>query len=205
MTGQIPPYLLIDILRNLDTRDLLRTESVSRTFHQELTTRAPLRRILFTLPPCPPPATGVPSKTTYDLHPIFRLVDYIPDTTPLCPRVILRDSGKQVSRYPVCLNFACSPACRRVEIELCGAVLVVEDPEGVNVMGILRGLDELMEERHMNGRLGWDHVQFPFAGFRTPPTQGTGPPRLIPEFHNLPEITRQLSHGKTVASSLTTF
>ncbi|RPA93449.1 hypothetical protein L873DRAFT_62156 [Choiromyces venosus 120613-1] len=210
MTGQIPPYLLVDILRNLNTKELLKTQSVSKTFHEELTTRALLRRILFTLPPTLSPAEEVPGLSiTYDLHPVFRLSEYIPGPTPLCSRVLLRDSGWPVSRYPVCLAFACAPACTKVEVELCGAVLVVEGAEGVSVFGVLEGLDALMNERHANGRLCWDSVQFPFAGFRTPllpSTSGGGSsPRLIPEFHNLPEITRQLSHGKTATSSLITF
>ena len=143
MTGQIPPYLLVDTLQNLNTKDLLRTQSVSRAFHERLTTQALLRRILFTLPPRFPPATQVPLETTYALHPIFRLVDYIPGPTPICQRVILRDSGKEVSRYSVCLTFACRPTCTKIEIEMCGGVLGVEDPEGVSVIGVFAGLEAL--------------------------------------------------------------
>jgi len=142
MTGQIPAYLLVDILQNLNKKDLLRTQS-SKTFHERLTTQALLRRILFTLPPRPSPTTQVPLETTYVLHPIFRLVEYIPCPTPICQQVILRDLGREISRYPVCLTFACRPTCTKVEIEMCGGVLLVEDLEGVSVIGVFAGLETL--------------------------------------------------------------
>ncbi|KAG0134198.1 hypothetical protein HOY82DRAFT_668546 [Tuber indicum] len=201
MTGQIPPFLLVDVLRNLDTKDLLRTQSVSKTFHEELTTRAPLRRILFTLPPCLSPAAGVPLKTTYDLHPIFRLVEYIPGIIPLRQRVILRGSERQITRYPACLAFACSPASTKIEIELRGLALVVEDPEGVNVFGVLRGLEALSDEGKTHERevtLGLYTIplrripHIPNAGHHSPKTD-TGIPQSAG--NHSPAIVQEYSYG----------
>ncbi|KAF8249686.1 hypothetical protein K440DRAFT_205265 [Wilcoxina mikolae CBS 423.85] len=159
-------HLLLYILPYLPVTTLLQLRAVNRHWHTVISTRRPLRSACFTLPPTTPAIGG----STFELHPVFKKLDYwgydlhLPTCTPLDGRAQI--CGRSVMGEVAGEAMACRPAVREVGVWLCGGVqYTVKREEGVRVKDLVEGFDAVVQERRNAGegerRFVWDYKIYP--------------------------------------------
>jgi hypothetical protein len=155
-------YLLLSILPLLPTESLLRVRSVSRHWHTLIATRRILRSVTFTHPP-----DASLSLESFELHPVFRKLDYWgyypqPRTSPpLEDRAEVR--GRRIMEEVVGEAMCSRPAVKEVGVWLCGVVHVISREDGVKVKDLVRGFDEVIQKQRqsVNKRFEWDYKTYP--------------------------------------------